>query len=92
MYDYAHEVEFETYNENDVQVRVHISFNIDQDDIEVLEFSRLVFKKCYSIELGHITATILGTDNAYNPTDNDLLEWKRDIESALKKEFNRQTA
>lgn len=92
IHTYNHEVEFTTSNEDDFFVRVHVTFNIEKDEVEVLRFSQLTFKKCYNIELGHITATITGTNEPYTPTQHDLKEWARDIERALQKEFERQTA
>lgn len=92
--NYAHETEFRVYTceESARLVDVYITFNIDEDDMEVLENSRLVFKKCYGIELGHITARILGTDEEYTPTTDDLCDWSHDLREALQKELRRQTA
>ncbi|MGE3608030.1 MAG: hypothetical protein AB7I27_00480 [Bacteriovoracaceae bacterium] len=89
---YDHEAEFVGYNEDSEMVSVHIGFNIDRDDNEVLEFGRLVFKKVYEIEVVKITARYFNSDKEYKVTPEDLKWWNQDIKKAMQKKFERETA
>lgn len=92
MTDYRFEASFRAYNELGQLVDVQVTFNIDEDDTEVLEFDRLVFKRCYGIELGHVTAWLITESEPYQPSKEDLEEWNHDIKHALQREFKRQVA
>lgn len=89
---YDHEAEFTAYNEDSELVTVHIGFNIDRDDNEVLEFERLVFKKCYAIEPVKITARYFNSEKEYTITEEDLKWWNQDIKQAMQRRFERETA
>lgn len=89
---YSHETEFDALAADDRRVRVHIYFNINEEDVEVYEFSRLTFKKSHSIEMGPITSYYLDASGSYEPTSDDLTEWRYDMQRALQKTFGRLIA
>lgn len=93
MQNWNYETDFDSYNQDSEMVRVTVYFNIDRDDDEVLEFGRLVFKKCYEIDVVSYSAYYLdGSERVYEPTQDDLKDWNHDIRQALQKQFARQTA
>lgn len=95
MNQYDYYTHFSAYAYADERpVEVSVYFNLEVDDLEYLEGRLMTLNRTYSIELGPITA--IYSDNAkgeiYEPTEDDLKEWKLEMEKALKKVVARQIA